>query len=84
MKMQHAHTHARTHTHTGHNEQLYSSASDTEKTNKQKTIYTKHQNTIDMQDYQAVTCVQLTKQTVDNALRLQKQQMLQRGQGKLV
>ena len=25
--------------------------------NKQKTIYNKHQNTIDMQDYQAVTCV---------------------------
>jgi len=38
-------------------EQLYSSASDREKTNKQKTIYNKHQNTIDMQDYQAVSCV---------------------------
>ena len=33
-------------------EQLYSSASDREK-NEQKTIYNKHQNTIDMQDYQA-------------------------------
>jgi len=40
----------------GNNEQLYSSASDGEK-NKQKTIYNKHQNAIDMQDYQAVTCV---------------------------
>jgi len=28
-----------------------------EKENKQKTIYSKHQNTTDMQDYQAVTCV---------------------------
>jgi len=27
------------------------------KTNKQKTIYNKHQNTVDMQDYQAVTRV---------------------------
>jgi len=33
-----------------------------EKKNKQtKTIYNKHQNTIDVQDNQAVTCVQLTK-----------------------
>jgi len=31
-------------------------ASDREK-NKQKTICNKHQNTIDMQDYQAVTCM---------------------------
>jgi len=37
-------------------EQLYSSASDREK-NKQKTIYNKRQNTIDMQDQQAVSCV---------------------------
>jgi len=27
------------------------------KTNKQKTIYNKHRNTIDVQDYQAFTCV---------------------------
>jgi len=35
-----------------------------EKKTKQKTIYNKQQNTIDkfdMQDYQAVTCMQLTK-----------------------
>jgi len=37
-------------------EQLYSSASDREK-NKQKTRYNKRQNTIDMQDQQAVSCV---------------------------
>jgi len=42
--------------HGAENEQLYSSASDREK-NKQKTIYNKHQNTIDVQDNQAVTCV---------------------------
>ena len=42
--------------HGAENEQLYSSASDREKTNK-KTIYNKHQNTIDVQDNQAVTCV---------------------------
>jgi len=36
-------------------EQLYSSTSDREtQTNKKNNI---HQNTIDMQDYQAVTCV---------------------------
>jgi len=28
-----------------------------EKKNQQKTAYNEHQNTIDMQDYQAVTCV---------------------------
>jgi len=33
-------------------EQLYSSASDREK-RKQKAVYNKHQNTVDMQDYQA-------------------------------
>jgi len=40
-------------------EQLYSSASDREKKTKKnkKTTYNKHQNTIDMQDYQAVTCM---------------------------
>jgi len=43
-------------------EQLYSSASDREKKTKKpkktkNTTYNKHQNTIDMQDYQAVTCV---------------------------
>jgi len=38
------------------NEQLYSSAIEREKKNK-KTKYNKHQNTIDMQDYQAVTYV---------------------------
>jgi len=37
-------------------EQLYSSASGREK-KQTKTIYNKHQNTIDMQDYKAVTCV---------------------------
>jgi len=37
-------------------EQIYSSSSDREKNNK-KTTYNKYQNTIDMQDYQAVTCV---------------------------
>jgi len=41
-------------------EQLYSSPSDREK-KQTKTIYNRHQNTIDMQDYQAVTRVQLTK-----------------------
>jgi len=34
-------------------EQLYLSASDRERENKK--MYNKHQNTIDMQDYQAVT-----------------------------
>jgi len=28
-----------------------------EKNKQTKTVYNKHQNTIDMQDYQAVTCV---------------------------
>jgi len=44
-------------------EQLYSSASDRERERERerkkqtKTIYNKHRNTIDLQDYQAVTCV---------------------------
>ena len=39
-----------------YSEQLYSSPSDRErKTNKK--ICNKHQNTVDIQDYQAVTCV---------------------------
>jgi len=37
------------------NEQLYSSASDREKKTNKKTIYNKHQNTMDMQDYLEVT-----------------------------
>jgi len=37
-------------------DQLYSSASDREE-KPAKTAYNEHQNTIDMQDYQAVTCV---------------------------
>jgi len=37
-------------------EQHYSSPSDTEK-NKQKTVHNKHQNTMDMVDYQAATHV---------------------------
>jgi len=40
------------------NEQFYSSPIDIEK-KKQKTLCNKHQNTIDMQDYQAVTRVYL-------------------------
>ena len=40
-----------------HYEQLYSSASDREKKQTKKTMYNKHRNTIDMEDYQAVTCV---------------------------
>jgi len=43
--------------HGAENEQLYSSASDREKKQTKKTIYNKHQNTIDVQDNQAVTCV---------------------------
>jgi len=49
-----------------------------------KTIYNKQRNAIDMQDYQAVTCKELTKKTENNALRLQKQQMLQQGHCKLL
>jgi len=43
-----------------------------EKKSKQKTIYNEHQTTIDLQDYQAVTCVWFTNETVNNVLRLQK------------
>jgi len=39
------------------NEQLYSSAIERERKKTKKTKYNKHQNTIDMQDYQAVTYV---------------------------
>jgi len=37
------------------------SSSDREKNKQNKTVYNKHQNTIDTLDYQAVTHVQITK-----------------------
>jgi len=44
------------------------------KQTKNNVSYNKQQNTIDMQRYQAVTGMQLTKQAVNNnALTLQKQ-----------
>jgi len=41
-------------------EQLYSPASDRE-INKQKTVYNKHQNAIDMQDYQAYVAYKINR-----------------------
>ena len=48
--------------------------------NEQKILYNKLQNTIDMQHYQAYVPYKVNCK----ALRLQKQQMLQRRHGKLV
>jgi len=71
----------------GHFEQLYSSPSDRKKQTNKK-LYNKHQNTIDMLGYQAVThiitCILQNKLDITyNALILQQQQ-IQREQGKLV